>query len=117
REDEPIPEPDAPTDDQVGLVVLRAHLEFERAQTLIRPMPAEQRAAELAEIDAEIEALEQEITLSGLRGRTAPRHGQERGDRGGRGARLTCLGCPWRVGPWARPIPPRTARPTVRACS
>lgn len=84
REDEPIPDPDPATDDQIGLIVLRAHLEFERAQVLIRPMSAEQRAAELAEIDAEIEALEEEITLSGMRGRTAPPHDREQGDREGK---------------------------------
>jgi hypothetical protein len=85
RTDEPLPDPDPPTDDQIGLVVLRAHLEFARAEAMVRPMPPDTRAAELADIDAEIETLEQEISLTGLRGRTAPPHtSSEPADRGRR---------------------------------
>src|SRR5690606_7202964 len=79
RADEPVPPPQPATDDQVGLVVLRAHLEFDRAQVLIRPMSAERRAAELTEIDAAIAELDDEIAATGLRGRAAPsHHGGER---------------------------------------
>src|SRR5690606_14872652 len=42
RADEPVLLPQPATGDQVGLVVLRAHLEFDRAQVLIRPMSVEQ---------------------------------------------------------------------------
>src|SRR5690606_20137156 len=79
RSDEPVPPPQPATDDQVGLVVLRAHLEFDRAQTLLRPMNAEQRPAELAEIDAEISVLDEQITATGLRGRAAPTRAREAG--------------------------------------
>jgi hypothetical protein len=72
RPDEPLPPPNPASDHQAGLVVLRAHLEYARAETLLQPMNPDSRAAELADIDAEIEALEEEILLTGLRGRPAP---------------------------------------------
>jgi hypothetical protein len=72
RTDEPLPAPGPASDEQAGLVVLRAHLEYARAETLHRPMDPDTRAGELADIDAEITALEEEITLTGLRGRPAP---------------------------------------------
>jgi hypothetical protein len=87
RTDEPLPPPRPATGEQLGLVTLRAHLEYDRAQTLIRPMDPDTRTAEIADIDAEIEALEHEISLSGTRGRTSPPHG-EPGD-GGRRVRST----------------------------
>jgi hypothetical protein len=74
RTDEPLPDPEPTSDEQAGLVTLRAHLEYTRAETLLRPTDPDTRAGELADIDTEIEAIEQEITLSGLRGRTAPPH-------------------------------------------
>jgi len=69
--------------------VLRAHLEYARAETLLRPMNPDTRTAEIADIDAEIEALEQEITLTGLRGRTAPPHDRPDADGNGRRVRST----------------------------
>jgi hypothetical protein len=82
RADEPVPAPEPATGDQVGLVVLRAHLEYDRAQTLLRPMSADQRAGELADTDAAIAELDEEIAAAGLRGRTAP--GRDTGDQGER---------------------------------
>jgi hypothetical protein len=55
-------------------VVLRAHLEFDRAQTLLRPMDPDTRAAEIADVDAAIAELDAEINTTGLRGRAAPDH-------------------------------------------
>jgi hypothetical protein len=66
--DEPLPPPGRPSSDQVGLVIVRGHLEFDRAQTLLRPMPVEQRERELADIDTAIMELEEEIAATGLRG-------------------------------------------------
>ena len=80
RTDEPLPGPEPASDEQAGLVTLRAHLEYARAETLLRPMDPDTRAGELADIDTEIEAIEQEITVSGLRGRTAPPHTPAGGD-------------------------------------
>jgi hypothetical protein len=74
RPDEPLPTANPASDEQAGLVVLRAHLEYARAETLLQPMNPDTRAAELADIDTEIQALEEEITLTGLRGRPAPPH-------------------------------------------
>jgi hypothetical protein len=72
RTDEPLPPPEAATEDQIGLVALRAHLEFARAETLVRPMNPDQRTAEIADIDAAIAELDEEINLAGLRGHAAP---------------------------------------------
>jgi len=69
RDDEPLPEPGPPTDDQVGLLVLRAHLEFQRAQDAARA-----DWAGVAECDSEIGVLEEQIAATGLRGRAAPPH-------------------------------------------
>jgi hypothetical protein len=81
RTEEPLPPPDPAGDEQVGLVVLRAHLEYARAETMLRPMDPDTRAKELADIDAEVEAIEQEITLTGLRGRPAPPRDEQLGGR------------------------------------
>ena len=83
RTDEPAPDPEAPSDEQLGLVALRAHLEFARAETLLRPMDPDTRTTEIADIDAAIAELEEEITLSGLRGRTAPAHTDQNEHAGG----------------------------------
>jgi hypothetical protein len=88
RTDEPLPPPRPATGEQAGLVTLRAHLEYDRAQTLIRPMDPDTRTAEIADIDAAITELEEEITLTGLRGRTAPAH-QPAEQAGGRRVRST----------------------------
>jgi hypothetical protein len=88
RTDEPLPPPRPATGEQAGLVTLRAHLEYDRAQTLIRPMDPDTRTAEIADIDAAITELEEEITLTGLRGRTAPAH-EPAGPAGGRRVRST----------------------------
>ncbi|QSB17061.1 replication initiation protein [Natronosporangium hydrolyticum] len=74
RAEEPLPVPERPTDEQQGLVVLRAHLEFERAQIMLRPSDPDTRAAELADIDAAIAELDEEITATGLRGQAEPSH-------------------------------------------
>jgi hypothetical protein len=88
RSDEPVPEPDPPTGDQVGLVVLRAHLEYARAEAMLRPMDPDTRATEVADIDVAIAELEEEITLAGLRGHTAPSHDED-GRGGARRVRST----------------------------
>ncbi|WP_260725086.1 replication initiator [Dactylosporangium roseum] len=67
RTDEPLPEPDAPTDEQRSLIVLRAHFVFERGRAEL--------AAEwdqVAELDAAIAELDQAITASGMRGHLTP---------------------------------------------
>jgi len=69
RDDEPVPEPGPATDEQVGLLVLRAHLEFDRAQCSARGDWDGVHAC-----DEAIRQLEAEIAASGLRGRPAPPH-------------------------------------------
>ncbi|MFB9183287.1 replication initiator [Dactylosporangium sucinum] len=67
RPDEPLPEPDEPTDEQRALIVLRAHFVFERGRA--------EAAAEwdqVAELEAAIVELDQAITESGMRGRLTP---------------------------------------------
>jgi len=69
RDDEPVPDPGPPTDDQVGLLVMRAHLEFDRAQCAA--------AADWPGVhacDDAIREVEEEIAATGLRGRPAPTH-------------------------------------------
>lgn len=89
RTDEPLPPPQPATGDQVGLVALRAHLEFARAETLLRQMDPDTRAAEIADIDATIAEIEEEITTTGLRGRTAPAHTDQQSRADGRRVRST----------------------------
>jgi hypothetical protein len=71
RTDEPNPGPNPATDDQKALLVLRAHLEYGRAD-------AERtgRWDLVADADAAITEVDEVITLEGLRGRTAPPHKQ-----------------------------------------
>lgn len=54
----------ADTGDQVGLVALGAHLAFARAETLLRPMDPDTRAAEIADIDSTIAEIDDETTLN-----------------------------------------------------
>lgn len=66
RTDEPLPEPDEPSDGQRALIVLRAHFVFERGR-----MELEARWDQIADLDAAIAEVDQAITESGLRGRLA----------------------------------------------
>ncbi|WP_433610339.1 replication initiator [Dactylosporangium sp. CA-139114] len=67
RTDEPLPEPDDPTDEQRAMLQLRSHFVFERNR-------AEQLAEwdQVAELEAGIGELDQAIIASGMRGRLAP---------------------------------------------
>ena len=69
RDDEPLPDPHEPSEGQRALIVLRAHLEFERNRA-----QAAAQWDQAADIDAAIDELEQAITESGLRGTTGPAH-------------------------------------------
>jgi hypothetical protein len=69
RPDEPSAGPEPATEDQKALIVTRAHLEFARDEAL--------RCAQwdqVADADAAIAEIEEEITTQGLRGRVAPPH-------------------------------------------
>jgi hypothetical protein len=77
RTDEPHPAPPATSEGQRALLVLRAHLEFERAGA--------ERAAEwdqLPDLDAAIGEVDAAIVAEGLRGRLAD-HEDQAGDDGG----------------------------------
>jgi hypothetical protein len=67
RTDEPLPDPDEPTEGQQALIRLRAHFVFERNR-------AEQLAEwdEVRELEAGIAELDLAITESGMRGRLTP---------------------------------------------
>ncbi|MET7401177.1 replication initiator [Dactylosporangium sp. NPDC005572] len=67
RTDEPLPEPDDPTEEQWALLRLRAHFVFERNR-------AEQLAEwdQVAELDAAITELDEVIAACGMRGQLAP---------------------------------------------
>ncbi len=67
--EEPMPAPERPADDVVGLVSTRAHLEFDRAQLMTQPMEPEQRQAELAAIDGAIAEVDEDLAGSRVRGR------------------------------------------------
>jgi Replication initiator protein, pSAM2 len=69
REDEPLPEPDEPTDRQRALIVLRAHFEFERNRAI-----AAAAWDQVADLDEAITEVEEAITESGMRGAVAPAH-------------------------------------------
>ena len=82
RTDEPDPGPDPATPRQRELIVVRAHLEFDRAATLAAHLDptldpdtaAATRKADVAHIDHAIASVEAEIAAEGLRGRPAPPH-------------------------------------------
>lgn len=74
RTDEPNPGPLPATDTQRALIVLRAHLEFDRAALLAAHMNPDDRVEHIAAVDAAIREVEQEIAAEGLRGRPAPPH-------------------------------------------
>lgn len=67
RADEPLPDPDEPTDGQRSLIVLRAHFVFERNR-------AEQAAEwdQVRELEAAVAELDVAITESGMRGHLTP---------------------------------------------
>ncbi|PTA44197.1 replication initiator [Micromonospora sp. RP3T] len=84
RADEPAPGPQAATDAQRELILLRAHLEFARDEA--------QRAAQfdqLPDIDDAIGEVEEAIAAEGLRGAVAPSHDQDDDDSHGRRKRST----------------------------
>lgn len=69
REDEPLPSPYPASEEQKSLVVLRAHLEFERAAAV-----ASSQWDQVADLDEGIGEVEQAIAADGLRGQIAPPH-------------------------------------------
>jgi integrase len=69
RDDEPLPEPDDPTEGQRALIVLRAHFEFERNRAI-----AAARWDQVTDLDEAIAEVETAITESGMRGAVAPAH-------------------------------------------
>jgi hypothetical protein len=90
RTEEPLPGPEPATEAQKALVVLRAHLEFGRADAM-RTAQWDQ----VAEIDEAIREVEEAITTEGLRGRVAPPHrkpddeDEDQADEGKRRVRST----------------------------
>jgi hypothetical protein len=70
--DEPMPAPERPSDDVRALVSTRAHLEFDRAQTMTDPMPSEVRAAEIEAIDVAIAEIDDDLSKCRIRGRLVP---------------------------------------------
>jgi hypothetical protein len=66
RDDEPLPEPEA-SDEQQGLILLRADFEYARADCLARGL-----WHQVAELDAAIAEVDERIATSGLRGAAAP---------------------------------------------
>ncbi|MFI6758819.1 replication initiator [Micromonospora sp. NPDC050417] len=76
--DEPAIRPDHPTEDVLALVRVRAHMEFEREALQYEPMHPDQRAAQLADLDAGIAELDEALGETNLRGHLTPK---ERDDR------------------------------------
>ncbi|MEE3919319.1 replication initiator [Micromonospora sp. BRA006-A] len=72
--DEPAVRPDKPGEDALALVRVRAHLEFEREAVQYQPMTPDERAAQVAEIDAAIE-LDEALGDTSLRGHPTPKSG------------------------------------------
>ncbi len=69
RTDEPIPAPAPATEEQRGLILLRADFEAARDQAV-----REAQWDQVAELDEAIAEVEEAITAEGLRGRVAPPH-------------------------------------------
>lgn len=66
--DEPLPAPECPSDDVKALISTRAHLEFDRHEVMITPMPAEKRAAEIEALDTAIAEIEDDLSRCRIRG-------------------------------------------------
>jgi hypothetical protein len=75
RADEPLPEPDEPTEGQRSLIVLRGHFEFERNRAV-----AMAAWDQVADLDEAISEVEEAITESGMRGAVAPERTPRRKD-------------------------------------
>jgi hypothetical protein len=84
--DEPAMQPDQPTGEVLELIRYRAHLEFAREQLMYEHMTADERAAQLADIDAGIADVDEHLAQSSLRGHLTPR---ERDDHRPRRKRST----------------------------
>jgi hypothetical protein len=69
RTDEPLPGPEPATEAQKSMIVLRAHLEFERDAAA-----RDAKWDQVSDLDDGIRELEEAITTEGLRGRVAPPH-------------------------------------------
>lgn len=69
---EPAVTPERPGEDVLALVRLRAHLEFERHALMYEPLPPEERAAQLAEVDQAIAEVEEALSTCRVRGRLTP---------------------------------------------
>nr|WP_050778000.1 replication initiator [Micromonospora sp. ATCC 39149]QLJ99129.1 replication initiation protein [Micromonospora carbonacea] len=76
--DEPTIRPDKPGEDVLALVRVRAHLEFEREAIQYQPMTPDERAAQVAEIDAAIAELDEALGETSLRGHLTPKDRDER---------------------------------------
>ncbi|WP_181570674.1 replication initiator [Micromonospora robiginosa] len=76
--DEPAVRPDKPDGDALALVRVRAHLEFEREAVQYQPMTPDERAAQVAEIDAAIAELDEALAETSLRGQLTPKERDER---------------------------------------
>lgn len=76
--DEPAVRPDKPGEDALALVRVRAHLEFEREAVQYQPMTPDERAAQVAEIDAAIAELDEALGETSLRGHLTPKERDER---------------------------------------
>jgi len=76
--EEPTVRPEKPGEDVLDLVRARAHLEFDREALHYRPMHPDERAARLADLDAQIVEVDEALAASSLRGRLTPR---DRADR------------------------------------
>ncbi len=82
RTDEPVPSPQPATEEQRGLILLRADFEAARDQAV-----REAAWAQVAELDQAITEVEEAITAEGLRGRIAPPHTTPDDDRADTGKR------------------------------
>ena len=67
--DEPMPPAERPSDDVRALLSTRAHLEFDRQEAMVMPMPSAKRAAEVEAIDEAIGEIETELSKCRLRGK------------------------------------------------
>ncbi|SCL16861.1 hypothetical protein GA0074694_1797 [Micromonospora inyonensis] len=76
--DEPAVQPDRPGEDALALVRVRAHLEFEREALNYQPMHPDQRAAQIADVDAAIAELDEALAETSLRGHLTPKDRDER---------------------------------------
>ena len=107
---EPVIDPDPATEEQRALVTDRAEAQADRDALA-------NEGLDTADLDERIGELDEQITEAGMRGTVLPDRSRRHRSTRRRQDAAPCPAGRSTPGPWARPIPRRTGRPSGRPCS